>query len=99
MQLIKVKYVGKGDSVLTEYNGKKYSFGKSNSVQTIPVEVYNFMQDFQSPFREDIVPFSDFSEEVKEEKKKSILDEVAEIEKDLKKEAPHESKKVSGKRK
>ena len=64
MQSITVRYVGKGDSILTEYDGVKYNFSKSRPVVTIPLAVYNNMQDYQNPHRESIVPYVE--EHVKE---------------------------------
>lgn len=93
MQLIKVRYVGKGDSILTEHDGVKYNFSKSNPVTIIPLAVYNFMQDYQNPYREYVVPFSDVTEEVKEEKKATIADDIDAIEQSIKKEPTHERKK------
>ena len=56
MQMITVKYVGRGDSILTEYDGIKYSFGKLKPIVEIPLAVYNHMQDYQNPHRESLVP-------------------------------------------
>jgi hypothetical protein len=95
MQEIKIKYVGKGDAVVAEHNGKKYTFSRSNPVQIIPLVVYNMLQDISNPFRWDIVPFQDNAPERNEEVKKTIEEEVDSIEKDLNlsKGAPDESKK------
>lgn len=92
MQFIKVKYVGKGDSILTEYNGVKYNFSKSNPIVIIPLQVYNFMQDYHNVHREDIVPCSDAAEEVKQEKKKTIEDDIEEIEKSIEKQEEKEAR-------
>lgn len=67
MSLIKVKYVGKGDSITTEFDGVKYNFSKAKPVQMIPLEVYNFFQERSNPFREELVPVTE--QEVKEEPK------------------------------
>ena len=100
MQMIKVRYIGKGDSVLTEYDGVKYNFGKSNPVQIIPLAVYNYMQDFQNPHREDIRPESDASVEVEQKKIRTIEDDIEELEKTIEtKEEKHENKKGRPKRK
>ncbi len=85
MQFIKVRYVGKGDSILTEYDGVKYNFSKSMPVVIIPLPVYNFMQDYHNVHREDIVPYSDAIEEVKQEKKRTIEDDIDAIEKSMEK--------------
>lgn len=96
MQEIKIRYIGKSDSVVTEYNGKKYTFSRNNQVQIIPLIVYNFLQDNTNPFREDIIPHRDDKEEKKEEIKKTITQEIDEIEKEIitikKEEVPNVSK-------
>ena len=100
MQFIKVRYVGKGDSILTEYDGIKYNFSKSKPVAIIPLVVYNFMQDYQNVHREDLVPFSDAVEESKLEKRSTLEDTISSIDESLSlpKES-HEVKKRFGKRK
>lgn len=99
MQMIKVRYVGKGDSILTEYDGIKYNFSKSRPEIIIPLAVYNFMQDYHNIHREDIVPVTDTTEQFKQEKKKTIEDDIDDIEKSLEKEEASEKRRQSRPRK
>ena len=100
MQLIKVKYVGKADSILTEYDGIKYNFSKSKSVVIIPIEVWKYMQDYQNPYRDDVVPVTDAKEEKEAEAKKTMQQDVEDIEKDINmKGREDEAKKGRSKRK
>jgi hypothetical protein len=98
MQMLKVRYVGKNDSIVAEYDGIKYSFSKKNPEQIIPLEVYNFMQSFNNPNREDFVPATDAIEEKKEEKKKTIEEDIAEIENSIIENSIQEEKKYEGKK-
>ena len=93
MQMLKVKYVGKNYSIVAEYDGVKYSFSKENPEQIIPLEVYNYMQSFNNPNREDFIPVTDAIEEKKEEKKKTIEEDIAEIENSIQEEKKYEGKK------
>ena len=82
MQLITVKYIGKAASIYTEYNGKKYTFGKANPTQDIPVEVYNYFQQLNNPFRDDLLPVGAKNQpEVKIVKK--IDDIISDTEKEI----------------
>ena|SRR3990167_2078069 len=77
MQFIKVKYIGKGDSILTEYDGIKYSFSKSKPIVEIPLIVYNHMQDYNNPHRESIVPYFPENEKVEKAQQESIDDDIS----------------------
>lgn len=87
MSMIKVRYVGKGDCITTEYDGIKYSFSHSKPVQIIPLAVYNYFQSDSNPYRSYLVPVTEAAEEAKAEKKQTISSEIDSIEKDLKKDA------------
>jgi len=75
-----VKYIGKVDTVVTEYNGKKYCFSKSKPIQEIPVEVYNDIQQSRAPFMSDLLPVYEEKKETKTEKSiEEELDELADL--------------------
>ena len=56
MARMKVRYIGKGDAITCEYNGKKYTFSKSRPEQEIPLEVFRYMVSDSNPFRLDLLP-------------------------------------------
>lgn len=97
MQMIKVKYTGKGDAIFAEHDGIKYAFYKEKPVQIIPLIVFQAMQNQYNVFRDEVIPVQDATEEKKEETKKTIEQEVDEIEKDIEplKEKEDESKASS----
>ena len=77
--MIKIKYVGKGDMITCEYNGKRYAFTKKKPVKEIPVEVYDFIKMGGTIFTTDIMPYQEpekkieiLKPEPKEEPKKEF---------------------------
>lgn len=80
MQTIKVKYIGKGDAIVSEWDGVKYTFSKSDPVQIIPLKVFQDMQNSFNVFRDDVIPFQEDSKEkenkVKVEESTPIIEEV-----------------------
>lgn len=83
MQMMKIRYVGKGDCFLIEYNGRKYSVSKTQPVLTVPLDVYNYIQSNMGMFRGDIIPFHDDSPELKEDAKKTIEEDINDMERDI----------------
>lgn len=51
-----VKYIGK-ESVITEYNGQKYSFSVKNPIKDIPYEVYDFFKQSGQYYAHLLVPY------------------------------------------
>lgn len=76
--IIKVKYVGKGDAIVVEYDGIKYTFSKRSPIQEIPIIVYNYMMDLNNPYRDDILPFQEEAkEEIKEPEETEQAKEIS----------------------
>ena len=81
-----VKYIGKQDAIVTEYNGKKYSFTRTVPVKDIPDFVFSFIKAGNTTLSELIVPFQPEQSAVDENKYKDIIskldEKIAELEKD-----------------
>src|SRR3990167_8367873 len=80
-----IRYIGKSDSVITEYDGKKYCFSKARPEQEIPTEVYNAIQQSRVHFASDILPVTGKSEKIAI-KERNIEDEIDELSGDIEKE-------------
>lgn len=52
-----VKYIGKADSLTTDFNGKRYCFSKSNPIVEIPEAVYTSILKSGHFNAGDIVPY------------------------------------------
>lgn len=67
--MLKVKFVGHGTVLLTDFNGKRYAFAKGIPVE-ISQEIYNNMRDSGHIDIQDLVICE---EKVKEEKPKETI--------------------------
>lgn len=63
-QLVKVRYIGKGDMISTEYNGKRYAFGKAKPVSIIPIAVLRNIIQSGALFAGEIIPYTDPQQQV-----------------------------------
>jgi len=52
-----VKYTGKADQLIGEYDGKRYVFNKKNPIVEIPVKVYDYIKASRGMRTGDIVPY------------------------------------------
>ena len=52
-----VKYIGKADQIIGEYDGKRYVFNKKNPIVEIPVKVYDYIKASRGMRTGDIVPY------------------------------------------
>lgn len=52
-----VKYIGKADQIIGEYDGKRYVFNKRNPVVEIPVKVYDYIKASRGMRIGDIIPY------------------------------------------
>ena len=52
-----VKYTGKADQIIGEYDGKRYVFSKKNPIVEIPVKVYDYIKASRGMRTGDIVPY------------------------------------------
>jgi len=83
MQEIKIRYIGKNDLITCEYDGVKYNFSKTNTVQIIPLEVFKHWNSDTNPYRNEIIPFQDDAVVETEQKKQTMADEVEKISQDV----------------
>lgn len=80
-----VKYVGKQDSIVAEYNGKKYSLNRKTPVKEIPDEVFSFIKSSNSVLSSLVVPYQpgmEASENSRSEEIEQLKAKIAEIEAD-----------------
>ena len=54
-----VVYKGRLPALMTEYNGKRYSFSKENPIQEIPPEVFIFLMRSGHVHAEDVKPYDE----------------------------------------
>lgn len=54
---MQVKYIGKAQMIISEYDGKRYVFSKKNPITDIPVKVYNYIQASRGMYSGDIIPY------------------------------------------
>lgn len=52
-----VKYTGKADQIIGEYDGKRYVFSKKNPIVEIPIKVYDYIKASRGMRTGDIVPY------------------------------------------
>ena len=92
MRYIKVEFVGKGDGIVAEWDGVKYTFSPGKAIQIIPYVVFQNMQNKDNAFKDYVVPYQDDLEEKKEVAKTTIEDDINQIEEEIE-EKKDESKK------
>ena len=51
-----VKYIGKADQLIGEYDGKRYVFSKKRPIIDIPIKVYDYIKTSRGMRIADIVP-------------------------------------------
>ncbi len=64
-----VKYTGKADQLIGEYDGKRYVFSKKNPIIEIPIKVYDYIKASRGMRTGDIMPH--VPEAIVEEKSKT----------------------------
>ncbi len=52
-----VKYTGKADQLIGEYDGKRYVFNKKSPIVEIPTKVYDYIKASRGMRTGDIVPY------------------------------------------
>jgi hypothetical protein len=58
-KFITVKYVGKMDSMVCDYNHKRYVFNRRNPISTIPSPVYDYIKKQKDMLSYDIEPYQE----------------------------------------
>mgnify|MGYP001565877524 CR=1 FL=1 len=71
---MRIKYIGKADSITADWNGKRYCFRKKDPVQDIPSGLYDNIKSANIVLRDSIVPI-EYAIEVS---KASIIEKVNE---------------------
>lgn len=56
MSNITVKYIGKWDSMVCDFNGKRYCFRAKDRIKTIPSEVYDHIKQARDVLSTEIIP-------------------------------------------
>ena len=56
---MKVKYIGHGDMISADWNGKRYVFRKREPVSEIPSSLYDYIKSSNFIYKHDIVAVED----------------------------------------
>jgi len=86
-RMVTVEFVGHSGGIVTEYDGKKYSFSRKHPIKTIPIEVYDFIRDSDTYLKSEITivgeqnkptdfPATGGAEEPQPESKEAIVNPV-----------------------
>lgn len=66
-ETIRVKYIGKFDSMVCDYNHKRFCFRSKERISVIPTVVYDYIKQQKDILSTELIPYQE--EEVKQEEK------------------------------
>lgn len=56
---IRVKYIGKFDSMICDYNHKRFCFRSRERISVIPTEVYDYIKQAKDILSTELIPYQD----------------------------------------